>query len=132
MANQSESSRIDYPCREFCLVDRGFAYGMENWLACLHVRPADPLDNNHWGYLDSCGGHIGWARGSSAINPLHPSDFNRYGSVLVCNDSALMFSQLSLTDGMRRPVSGRDAVYAPKLSTCSEAQEIKETGNEEA
>jgi hypothetical protein len=29
------------------------------------------------------------------------------------------------TDGMRRPVSGRDAVYAPKLSTCSEAQEIK-------
>src|ERR1700733_2245398 len=23
---------------------------------------------------------------------------------------------------MRRPVSGRDAVYAPKLSTCSEAQ----------
>jgi hypothetical protein len=23
------------------------------------------------------------------------------------------------TDGMRRPVSGRDAVYAPKLSTCS-------------
>jgi hypothetical protein len=26
---------------------------------------------------------------------------------------------------MRRPVSGRDAVYAPKLSTCSEAQEIK-------
>jgi hypothetical protein len=29
------------------------------------------------------------------------------------------------TDGMRRPVSGRDAEYAPKLSTCSEAQEIK-------
>jgi hypothetical protein len=27
--------------------------------------------------------------------------------------------QLSLTDGMRRPVSGGDAVYAPKLSTCS-------------
>ena len=27
--------------------------------------------------------------------------------------------QLTLTDGMRRPVSGRDAVYAPKLSTCS-------------
>jgi hypothetical protein len=23
------------------------------------------------------------------------------------------------TDEMRRPVSGRDAVYAPKLSTCS-------------
>jgi len=35
------------------------------------------------------------------------------------------------TDEMRRPVSGRDAVHAPKLSTCSEAQEIKETGNEE-
>src|SRR5579871_1319208 len=28
-------------------------------------------------------------------------------------------------DEMRRPASGRDAVYAPKLSTCSEAQEIK-------
>ncbi len=28
-------------------------------------------------------------------------------------------SQLALSDGMRRPVSGRDAVYAPKLSTCS-------------
>ncbi len=27
--------------------------------------------------------------------------------------------QLSQSDGMRRPVSGRDAVYAPKLSTCS-------------
>src|SRR6185437_14588981 len=39
--------------------------------------------------------------------------------------------QMKQTDEMRRPVSGRDAVYAPKLSTCSEAQEIKETGNEE-
>ena len=27
--------------------------------------------------------------------------------------------QFLLTDEMRRPVSGRDAVYAPKLSTCS-------------
>jgi hypothetical protein len=26
------------------------------------------------------------------------------------------------SDGMRRPVSGRDTVYARKLSTCSEAQ----------
>jgi hypothetical protein len=39
-------------------------------------------------------------------------------------------SQLTQSDGMRRPVSGRDAAYAPKLSACSEAQEIKETGNE--
>src|SRR6478609_10474211 len=31
---------------------------------------------------------------------------------------------------MRRPVSD-GMLYAPKLSTCSEAQEIKETGNEE-
>ena len=30
---------------------------------------------------------------------------------------------------MRRPVSD-GMLYAPKLSTCSEAQEIKETGNE--
>jgi hypothetical protein len=34
------------------------------------------------------------------------------------------------TDGMRRPVSG-GMLYAPKLSTVLEAQEIKETGNEE-
>ena len=34
-------------------------------------------------------------------------------------------TQQAATDGMRRPVSRRDAVYAPKLSTCSEAQEIK-------
>jgi len=27
--------------------------------------------------------------------------------------------QLTQSDGMRRPVSGRDAMYAPKLSTCS-------------
>ena len=40
-------------------------------------------------------------------------------------------SKIVKSDGMRRPVSGRDAVYAPKLSTCSKAQEIKETGNEE-
>jgi hypothetical protein len=32
---------------------------------------------------------------------------------------------------MRRPVSGRDAVYAPKLSTCSEAQIKGDAGNEE-
>jgi hypothetical protein len=39
---------------------------------------------------------------------------------------------------MRKPVSGRDGVYAPKLSRSSrhkiyvlKAQEIKETGNEE-
>jgi len=33
-------------------------------------------------------------------------------------------------DGMRRPVSD-GMLYAPKLSTRFEAQEIKETGNEE-
>jgi hypothetical protein len=38
--------------------------------------------------------------------------------------------QVSQTDGMRRPVSG-GMRYAPKLSTRSKAQEIKETGNEE-
>jgi hypothetical protein len=37
---------------------------------------------------------------------------------------------LLLTDGMRRPVSD-GMLYAPKLSTRFEAQEIKETGNEE-
>jgi len=31
------------------------------------------------------------------------------------------------TDGMRRPVSD-GMLYAPKLSTCCEAQEISETG----
>jgi|HubBroStandDraft_4_1064222.scaffolds.fasta_scaffold06134_10 hypothetical protein len=39
-------------------------------------------------------------------------------------------SQLLKSDGMRRPVSD-GMLYAPKLSTCSKAQEIKETGNEE-
>jgi hypothetical protein len=34
------------------------------------------------------------------------------------------------SDEMRRPVSG-GMLYAPKLSTRSKAQEIKETGNEE-
>jgi len=38
-------------------------------------------------------------------------------------------TQRLLTDEMRRPVSD-GMLYAPKLSTCSEAQEIKETGNE--
>jgi hypothetical protein len=38
--------------------------------------------------------------------------------------------QLTKSDGMRKPVS--DGMrYAPKLSTRFEAQEIKETGNEE-
>jgi hypothetical protein len=36
---------------------------------------------------------------------------------------------LSQPDGMRRPVSD-GMLYAPKLSTRFEAQEIKETGNE--
>jgi hypothetical protein len=31
---------------------------------------------------------------------------------------------------MRRPVSGRDAVYAPKFINVLEAQINKETGNE--
>jgi hypothetical protein len=35
-----------------------------------------------------------------------------------------------LTDGMRRPVSGRDAVRSQVIDVL-EAQEIKETGNEE-
>jgi hypothetical protein len=38
--------------------------------------------------------------------------------------------QLLITDGMRRPVSGRDAVRSQVIDVL-EAQEIKETGNEE-
>ncbi len=38
--------------------------------------------------------------------------------------------QLSKADGMRRPVSGRDAVGSQVIDVL-EAQEIKETGNEE-
>jgi hypothetical protein len=45
-------------------------------------------------------------------------------------DHELFGSQLLKSDGMRRPVSD-GMLYAPKLSTCFEAQEIKETGNEE-
>ena len=37
---------------------------------------------------------------------------------------------LSLTDGMRRPVSGRDAIRSQVIDVL-EAQKIKETGNEE-
>jgi hypothetical protein len=38
--------------------------------------------------------------------------------------------QLSVTDGMRRPISGRDAVGSQVIDVLY-AQEIKETGNEE-
>ena len=68
---------------------RGADLGMENRLACLCVRPDDTSDYNHWGYLDSCVRTAGWDSGSPATNPLHDSDFNRYGSVLVCNDIAV-------------------------------------------
>jgi len=37
---------------------------------------------------------------------------------------------LAITDGMRRPVSERDAVRSQVIDVL-EAQEIKETGNEE-
>jgi hypothetical protein len=36
---------------------------------------------------------------------------------------------MTITDGMRRPVSGRDAVGSQVIDAL-EAQEIKETGNE--
>jgi hypothetical protein len=39
-------------------------------------------------------------------------------------------SSLARTDGMRRPVSERDAVRSQVIDAL-EAQEIKETGNEE-
>jgi hypothetical protein len=39
-------------------------------------------------------------------------------------------SRLSQSDGMRRPVSGRDAVGSQVIDAL-EAQKIKETGNEE-
>jgi len=41
-----------------------------------------------------------------------------------------LFNKLLLTDGMRRPVSERDAVRSQVIDVL-EAQEIKETGNEE-
>jgi hypothetical protein len=37
---------------------------------------------------------------------------------------------LSQSDGMRRPISGRDAIRSQVIDAL-EAQEIKETGNEE-
>jgi hypothetical protein len=42
----------------------------------------------------------------------------------------ILFEWFTKSDGMRRPVSD-GMLYAPKLSTRFEAQEIKETGNEE-
>jgi hypothetical protein len=68
----------------------GAAVGMENRLACLRVRPGDTSDYNHRGHLDSRVRTVGWDSGSPATNPLRDSDFNRYGSVLVCNDPAVM------------------------------------------
>ena len=56
-----------------------------------------------------------------------PESFVLRDILAVVNGGGFVY----VTDEMRRPVSGRDAVYAPKLSTCSKAQEIKETGNEE-
>ena len=41
-----------------------------------------------------------------------------------------LHAQLTITDGMRRPVSGRDAIRSQVIDAL-EAQEIKETGNEE-
>ena len=47
----------------------------------------------------------------------------------VC-DNAARALELAKSDGMRRPVSGRDAVRSQVINVL-EAQEIKETGNEE-
>jgi hypothetical protein len=50
------------------------------------------------------------------ISPLRSS----MGMVRREADNFATFCEsLALSDEMRRPVSGRDAVYAPKLSTCS-------------
>ena len=51
------------------------------------------------------------------------------GSLGKLNIAKRLWRQLALSDGMRRPVSD-GMLYAPKLSTRFEAQEIKETGNE--
>jgi hypothetical protein len=48
------------------------------------------------------------------------------GAILVRRESR----QLAKPDGMRRPVSERDAVRSQVIDAL-EAQEIKETGNEE-
>jgi hypothetical protein len=40
------------------------------------------------------------------------------------------FDRLMKSDGMRRPISGRDAIRSQVIDAL-EAQEIKETGNEE-
>ena len=44
--------------------------------------------------------------------------------------SSMCAASLAITDGMRRPVSERDAVRSQVIDAL-EAQEIKETGNEE-
>ena len=55
--------------------------------------------------------------------------FQWMSSTAATNSSRLDIDCLK-SDGMRRPVSD-GMLYAPKLSTRFEAQEIKETGNEE-
>jgi hypothetical protein len=42
----------------------------------------------------------------------------------------IISGNMALTDGMRRPVSGRDAIRSQVIDVL-EAQKIKETGNEE-
>jgi hypothetical protein len=59
--------------------------------------------------------------------PINPDHFET--CFLHAPENTAWPGQLSLSDGMRRPVSD-GMLYAPKLSTRFEAQEIKETGNE--
>lgn len=67
----------------------GVAFGVENRVARLRIRPDGTSNNNNRGYLDSLGGTFGWNRGSPKTSPIHHSDITWYGSFLVRNDPAV-------------------------------------------
>jgi hypothetical protein len=89
VANASKPRRIVCTSFELCSVAGGVAFGVENRIARIHIRPDDTSNNNNRRYLDSFGGTLGWNRGSPKTDPLYHSDVAWYGSVLVRNHLAV-------------------------------------------
>jgi len=106
VASTSKPSRIVCTRRELCRVACVLAFGMENRLACLCIRPGDTSIDHSWGCLDSCGGTAGWSGWSPTADTLHSSDFSRYGTVLVWNHPAvtpMRFTQTAVISAQNPP-----------------------------
>jgi hypothetical protein len=76
----------------------------------LKTRGGAPFYNDFRGVLPK-----GKRENSGRTSGLETTRVNRIGGQLTLQRA---WRQLALSDEMRRPVSERDAVYAPKLSTC--------------